>query len=159
MAIEVQALTSEYRDWAYSLICENWGSNVIVTRGKAYQVEELPGFIAVLDGVPQGLITYRIELGECEIVTLDSTVEGKGIGSALVEAVRLAAIGKGCRRIWLVTTNDNTAAFRFYQLRNFELVAVYRNAIAESRKLKPEIPETGAHGIPIRDEIEFELRL
>jgi hypothetical protein len=48
-------------------------------------------------------------------------------------------------------------AIRFYQLRGFSLVAIHRNAIEESRKLKPEIPLKGIDGIPIRDEIELEF--
>jgi hypothetical protein len=50
-------------------------------------------------------------------------------------------------------------ALRFYHLRGFLLAAIYRNAIAASRKLKPEIPLQGIDGIPIRDEIELELLL
>lgn len=37
--------------------------------------------------------------------------------------------------------------------------AVYPNAVSLSRKLKPEIPLIGNYGIPIRDEIELELKL
>jgi RimJ/RimL family protein N-acetyltransferase len=69
------------------------------------------------------------------------------------------ALKAGCRRIWLITTNDNTAALRFYQKKGFSLVAVHRNAIERSRQLKPEIPETGNDGIPLRDEIELEIVL
>ena len=36
---------------------------------------------------------------------------------------------------------------------------VHRNTIADSRRLKPEIPLLGEHGIPIRDEIELEMFL
>ena len=43
--------------------------------------------------------------------------------------------------------------------RGFRTVAVHSDAVSESRKLKPEIPEIGIDGIPIRDEIEMELRL
>ena len=56
-------------------------------------------------------------------------------------------------------TNDNTAALRFYQKYGFALVAVHRNAIEQDRLLKPEIPFTGNDGIPLRDEIELEIRL
>ena len=48
---------------------------------------------------------------------------------------------------------------RFAQKRGFALVAVHRNAIEESRRLKPEIPLLGDDGIPIRDELELELTL
>jgi len=39
------------------------------------------------------------------------------------------------------------------------LAAVHRGAIAESRRLKPEISHFGVGGRPIEDEIEFELLL
>ena len=81
------------------------------------------------------------------------------IPSFLINAVREAALSAACHRVWLITTNDNIQALRFYQRRGFELVAVHRDAIKESRKLKPEIPEVGMHGIPLRDEIELELKL
>jgi len=58
-----------------------------------------------------------------------------------------------------MTTNDNTAALRFYQKWGFLLVAVHRNAVEQARKLKPEIPLTGIDGIPLRDEIELEVLL
>jgi hypothetical protein len=48
---------------------------------------------------------------------------------------------------------------RFYQKRGFVLVAVHRNALERSRQIKPEIPHVGLHGIPLRDEIELEMRL
>jgi len=61
--------------------------------------------------------------------------------------------------MFLITTNDNTHALRFYQNRNFVIAAIHINAIEKSRQLKPEIPLTGADGIPIRDEIELEMLL
>ena len=108
-----------------------------------------------------GLITINvnIEANECEITTLDSLSEGSGIGSALVEAVENWAREYGIQRIWLITTNDNLAALKFWQKRDYELVAVHRNAIAQARRIKPQIPITGLNGIPIRDEIELEKHL
>jgi hypothetical protein len=58
-----------------------------------------------------------------------------------------------------VTTNDNLGALRFYQRRGLRLVALHVGAVAESRRLKPSIPEVGHDGIPIRDELELELEL
>ena len=78
-----------------------------------------------------------------------------GIGSALLDALR-HEIGDG-ERIWLVTTNDNLEALRFYQRRGFRLSALRTGAVDESRRrLKPQIPTVGDFGIPIRDEIELE---
>ena len=87
-----------------------------------------------------------------EVLTLHAAERGRGVGTALIEA---AAERLG--RLWLITTNDNVDALRFYQRRGFRLVALHRGAVDESRaRLKPEIPETGDHGIPLRDELELE---
>jgi hypothetical protein len=61
--------------------------------------------------------------------------------------------------LFLTTTNNNTHALRFYHKHGFVLSAVRINAIAESRKLKPQIPLLDEDGLPIRDEIELEINL
>ncbi len=106
-----------------------------------------------------GLATYALGEDGCELVTIDSLVEGRGVGTSLLEAVAEAARRAGCRRVWLVTTNDNLPALRFYQRRGFVLTALHRDAVAKSRDLKPEIPRFGNDGIPIRDELELERAL
>ena len=103
-----------------------------------------------------GFACYHIEGDACELVTLDSMHEGIGVGSALITAVAAAAQSAGCKRLWLITTNDNLHALGFYQKRGFALVAVYRNAMQVTRQLKPMLPLIGNNGIPLRDEIELE---
>lgn len=39
------------------------------------------------------------------------------------------------------------------------MAAFYRNSVEKSRKIKPEIPETGNDNIPIFHEIELEYKL
>src|SRR5215211_4644075 len=119
--------------------------------------EEHPGFVAEDGNQRLGLVTYHIGDGECEIVTIDSVVEGRGVGTALLHAVTAQARAAGCRRVWLITTNDNLNALRFYQGRGFRLVAVHSGAMDASRRMKPEISEVGHFGIPVRDELELEL--
>ena len=155
----IRPLNEDDRAWIAALLKEWWAGPKQVTRGKIHHADALPGFIAVQDGKPTGLITYDITGDQCEIVTMNSLVEGTGIGSALVKAVCNVAKEAGCKRLWLITTNDNTVALRFWQKRGLSLVAVHRNALKKSRELKPEIPLSGNDGIPIRDEIEFELLL
>jgi ribosomal protein S18 acetylase RimI-like enzyme len=157
--IVLRRLEAKDRDWVKDLLHERWGSSLIVTRGRVHEADKLPGFIAEDQGDPLGLVTYRIDGNECEIVSLDSLVEGRGVGSALVAGVREAAAEGGCERLWLITTNDNTTALRFYQQLGFRLAAVHRDAVDRSRELKPEIPAIGRDGIPIRDEIELEVYL
>jgi len=156
-SVVIQPLGEQYRMWARAVLEEHWGSVRIVTRGRVYAADELPGFVALRDEEPVGLLTYRIEGRECEVISLNSLSEGHGVGTALLEAALRAAREAGCARLWLITTNDNLPALRFYQRRGMHIRAVYPDAVAESRRLKPEIPETGVGGIPIRDEIELEM--
>jgi GNAT superfamily N-acetyltransferase len=142
-----------------ALLAARWHGPRIVTRGRVHQADALPALTAESAGQLVGLATYRIDADACELVSLDSLVEGRGIGAALLAAVADAARAAGCRRLWLITTNDNLAALRFYQRRGLVLVALHRNALDESRRLKPEIPLIGNDGIPLRDEIELLLEL
>ena len=142
-------------EWASGLLEERWGSTAVVSRGNFYQADKLPGFVAVIDGLPQGLVTHRIDGRECEIISLISSMENQGMGTALIRAVLKAAASAGCHHVMVITTNDNLRAQTFYMHRGFELKAVHKDAVRESRKLKPEIPEFGINGVQIRDEIEF----
>jgi len=134
----------------------HWGSTKMVISSGVYDCSTLDGF-AVLNEEGQiiGLITYVIKDDECEIISLDSTEEGKGIGTALVKEVENLATKKKCQLLKLITTNDNLLALKFYQKRGFILSKIIHNAVEEARKIKPDIPLTGNDGIPIRDEIEL----
>lgn len=155
----IRPITLEDRPWIRSFLSEYWGAVEIVSRGRIYSGDQLPGFIAQGSGSPIGLITYHITGEQCEIVTINSVIPASGIGGALIDRVRQAALAASCRRLWLITTNDNLPALGFYQKRGFRIAAVYPNAIENSRRLKPSIPLVGLDGIPIRDEIELEMRL
>jgi GNAT superfamily N-acetyltransferase len=138
---------------------EHWGDDFVVAHGVIYRPEYLDGFIAMDGSRWVGLVTYELREADCEIVSLDSLRAGRGIGSHLIEAVTAEARRAGCKRVFLITTNDNLEALGFYQKRGFALVGVHRGALAESRKRKPAIPLIGMHGIPLRDEIELEMVL
>jgi N-acetylglutamate synthase-like GNAT family acetyltransferase len=86
-------------------------------------------------------------------------MSGQGVGTALIEEVKAEARSQGCTRLWLITTNDNLPALKFYQKRGFQITAVHPDAVTESRKVKPEIPLVGLEGIPLRDEIELSMEL
>lgn len=154
---EIHPLTQADHEQIARFLEEQWTSRLVVSRGRLHQADRLPGFIANYAGKMAGLVTYRIEGVECEVVSLNSLVEGQGIGSSLLETVGAVARSAGCSRLWLITTNDNVEALRFYQKRGFKLAALHRNALEKSRLLKPSIPRSGLHGIPLRDEIELEM--
>ncbi len=99
----------------------------------------------------------EVDWEQCEILTLHAAGQWHGAGTALIEAVEQLAVQHRCRRLWVITTNDNVDALRFYQRRGFCLVCVHRGAVDHSRaSLKLEISLVGNYGIPLRDELELE---
>jgi ribosomal protein S18 acetylase RimI-like enzyme len=158
-APHVRQVDDADRAWVAEMLAQRWGSTYVVSRGRRHDASGLAGMLAEIDGERLGLATYRIEGDEVEVVTMDALVEGRGIGAALLRAVAEFAGTGGCRRLWLVTTNDNLDALRFYQRHGLRLVAVHRSAVDQARVVKPQIPEVGALGIAVHDEIELELDL
>jgi GNAT superfamily N-acetyltransferase len=132
---------------------EHWGSDDMIMHGQRVRYDEVEGFVFE-DWT--GLITFMIRGDECEVTSLNSLQEGQGIGAVLIEEVVREAKERNCRRLFLITTNDNLHALGFYQKHGFEISALHRGAIHESRKLKPSIPLIGMNNIPLRDEIELE---
>jgi GNAT superfamily N-acetyltransferase len=121
---------------------------------------DYPALVAeAAEGQLAGMLTYvpGQDRRQCEILTLHADEQWHGAGTAVIEAAGHLARQRGCARLWVITTNDNVDALRFYQRRGFCLVRVHRGAVDRSRaSLKPEIPQVGAYGIPVRDEIELE---
>ncbi len=159
LPLQVRPLTTEDSAWVRQALINSWGDTLVVAHGKVYHPQTLPGFVAILKENRVGLLTYALEDESCEIVTLNSTKPGIGIGTLLIKAVTQAAREAGCRRLRLITTNDNLHALRFSQKRGFTLVAVHRNAVDAARMLSPRIPLIGNDQIPLHDEIELEMRL
>ena len=154
--IKIRSLDDNDKEWLKRLIISEWASIKVVTRGKVHHIDKLPGYVAIQESEKVGLITFSISKDECEIITLNSLKENLGFGTALLEELENFATSKGCKRLWVITTNDNTDALRFYQRKGFRIKAIYTDAIKESRKLKPEIALRGLNDIEIRDEIELE---
>ena len=90
------------------------GSAVVARRGELVDALARPAVVATDAGVVAGVLTYDVVGHSCEILTLHAARQWSGVGSAMVITVaRLAAAG--CRLFWVLTTNDNVDALRFYQ--------------------------------------------
>lgn len=150
-----EKITEMNRKAINQFIQKHWYSTEMAVRGKLIDMTSLDGFFISDHSVVVGLITYLIHEHECEILSLDSTCENKGIGTELLKSVIDVARASKCGTVKLITTNDNINAMRFYQKRGFDMSHIYHNAVEISRKLKPSIPLTGDFGIPIKHEIEF----
>jgi ribosomal protein S18 acetylase RimI-like enzyme len=106
-----------------------------------------------------GLLTYATDGTALEVVTIGAKQRYRGIGTALLDSAVDLAGRAGCERVWLITTNDNLDALRFYQRRGFRIVAVHRDGADRARMVKPSMSLLGAYDIPMRDELELELPL
>jgi GNAT superfamily N-acetyltransferase len=96
--LQVRPLTRDDRPWADRVEADSWGQPVVVRLGELIDPTRLPGFVALLDGQPAGLGSHALRDDECEIVTLRSLHEGRGVGRALLDAIRQVAVEAGCRR-------------------------------------------------------------
>ena len=152
------------REWIERTLAARWGSTLVVARGEIRDAAALDAIVAVDaaakgDPEPVGLLTYCLDGGALEVVTLDALVSGAGIGAALLEGATRLARQAGASRLWLTTTNDNLHAVGFYARRGLRIVAVHRGAVDRARLLKPSIPLVAENGIELHDELEMELEL
>ena len=155
--LEIRPLRESERPDLREFLTRRWGSPEIVSRGQVHDASTAPAIVARRDGRLVGLVTYRLNGESCEVLTLNAFDRRQGIGSALMEAVAERARRERCRRLWLITTNDNLDAIAFYEHRGMRLAAVHHGAVDEARRLKPSIPERAENGLRISDELEFEL--
>jgi GNAT superfamily N-acetyltransferase len=144
--MEIRPLDDGDRAWAAEIISNEWGLPIVSISGP-HDPAELAGFVAIHADERLGLITYRTTNEDCEVVTLNSLRPGGGTGTALLRAVKQLADGRGIR-LWLITTDENSDAMRFYENRGMARRALHRDFVKVVRRYKP-----GSDGY--RDAIEF----
>jgi GNAT superfamily N-acetyltransferase len=157
--LSVRAVAEVERSRLVEIVERQWGTTEIISRGEGHDLSRCPALFCLEGDRVVGLATYRVSGQDCELLTIDAFEKQRGIGTRLLEAVIGQAAAAGCGRLWLVTTNDNLDAIRFYQRRGMRLVAVHPGAVDQARELKPQIPLIGEYGIAIRDELEFDLEV
>ena len=157
----VRPIDDSDADFLRGELTRHWGGVGIWSLGRMYRADRLPGFVALIDGERVGQVTYIVHDGgySFEVMTISSLRPGSGIGSRLLQAAVDAGRAAGCIRAFLTTTNDNIRALEFYQRAGWRFAALHKGAVDAARVHAPTIPRVGPSGIPIRDEIEFELAL
>lgn len=159
-SIRVRQARDGDRDALAALHEREWGGPLVVVHDTRYDLRDLPTLVAVDEtGAFAGALAYRVDAEGLEVVSLAASVSGNGAGTALLAAAEDAARAVGADRIWLVTTNDNLGALRFYQRRGLRIVAVDAGAVDRARAVKPTIPQVGADGIPLHDELRLARHL
>jgi ribosomal protein S18 acetylase RimI-like enzyme len=151
----VRPLVGDDHEWAAAFLDAEMGGRMQARMGELLDVLAYPGLVVEGErGDRVGLLTYRDDgEGATEVTVIVVNRKHEGGGTALLDALRGAVSGP----IWLVTTNDNVDALRFYQRRGFRLREVRRGGVDESRRVKPHIPVEGEYGIPRHDELVLDL--
>ena len=155
-AFTIQTIDAKLHPFIQPLVDEAWSGPWLVINGKRWDTRILPGLAALdANGMVIGYLLYAMHDGLCEIMALESLRQGIGVGTKLVQQVIVIAGNQGIQKVAVMTTNDNLHALRFYQKHGFVLQELRKGIVSTSRTLKPEIPQNGIDGIPIRDEIEL----
>ncbi len=155
----VRPLTAGDRGWVRATLVRNWASTIVARRGELIEARELDGYVALRGGRRTGLVLVHLSDDDLEVVAISTTTPGRGVGRALINQCIEQARACGCRRVWLITTNNNATAIAFYQRVGLDLCAYYRHEVGASRLLKQSIPLRDSTGVPIDHELEFELLL
>ena len=157
--IEIRQVEAALRKKIQSILDDTWGGPYIAVNGKLWDSRMMPGYAAVRGDDILGYLLYEFHDGVCEIMVLESVIQNIGIASALIVQTKKSAKANGASKVIVQTSNDNTHAFRFYQRRGFTIREIRLGAMDAARRLKPSIPLIGEDGIPLRDEIEFEIEV
>jgi ribosomal protein S18 acetylase RimI-like enzyme len=144
--MEVRPVNDGDRAWVAETISNEWGLPVVSISGP-HDPAELAGFVATEADQRLGLITYRATDEDCEVVTLNSLRPRRGTGTSLLHAVKHVADERGLR-LWLITTDENANAMRFYENRGMTRRTLHRDFVKDVRRYKPD-----SEGY--RDAIEF----
>ena len=153
------AIQDEDRAELAEFIAARWQGEFIVSYGEIFHPHREEGFLERREGKIVGALTFTLRGGSMHILTLNSAVEGTGIGSSLMLQTLHVARERGLRRIWLTTSSNNLKAIGFYQRLGFRMTELRLGALDDARKTKPNIPLTGDRGVANRDEVVMELHL
>lgn len=157
-AVTVRDLEAADRPWAAALLERRLGSVQQARLGEVVDALIPPGIVAERNGEPLGLATLIERDDAFELLALVTDPPGAGAGTRLLETAVQIAAASGHRRLWLVTTNDNLPALRFYLRRGMHVARIHADAVQRDRALKPSIPERNAtNGLPVRDLVELEV--
>ena len=160
MALDVRDFEPRDHDWARQLIGRHQGGDHRVARlSELLDPLEQEGIVAELDGRAIGLLTVHETDRGLEILTMHSEAPGLGAGTRLLETALRVASASHAPRVWLVTTNDNLDAIRWYLRRGMTVSTVHAGAVDRDRAaVKPDLPAVNpSNQLPIRDLVELEL--
>lgn len=157
---EIHVRRATTADWLW--IEENAdviGGSQVVSRGTLRTLRDHDGFVAFHEhgnDTPSGFAVLRSD----ELLAIAAIQQWRGVGTILLNHCEAQATEQGFSSIWLVTTNDNLDAMRFYQSRGYFFSELHPGAFETVKRLKGiEGQILGHFDIPLRDEIVFRKNL
>ena len=143
------------RDWR-----QFTGGAPVVGLLRQYEASDVHGLVWEDEsGGHRGLVSWRADGERAEIVSVHAEPTGSGIGARLMDAAEDELRRLGVTKVLLATTNDNVRAFNFYLNRGYRLMRVHIDAMDAVRRIKPDTPDIGTNGVPLRDMWELEKEL
>jgi ribosomal protein S18 acetylase RimI-like enzyme len=120
------------------------------------EADALPAYVAADDGNIVGAASYRCVDSVLNLVMLNVLPQwrGRGVVTELVTAVLQEARAQGIERVFATVTNDDLPGLGLYQRLGFTITGVLVDRLTGKGRV-----ESGFDGIPVRDEIQLELRL
>ena len=108
--LTTRSLHTRDRSWAAALVGNTFSSSRVVSRGVLHKTNSLPGLVAECDSKPVGLLQFRLDGHQYEVVILIVVRQRQSVGQTLLQALRPITAAAHCDRIWLVATNNNQTA-------------------------------------------------
>lgn len=153
IALTVRDATSADRHDIEEICDRAWGETDIDVYGRTFDVLSCENLIAEAGGRLAGLISLAVNRGGLAIVmySVYPQYQGRGIGSALLEAAYRRAVEKSLPALKAAVSNDDLPLLYFYQRHGFTLAEIAKGLLAD----KLGYAGVGFAGIPIRDEIRL----
>jgi len=154
---QVCPATEEHYPRLEELALRFWGETLVEDFDRAYDVLNLPAFVAPAGEEVAGFLFYAVEDGRMNLVMLNVVPEhqGRGLAKALLGAAVAEAQKLGLNNLVVATSNDDLPALDFYESAGFVITEVVPGLLVEHHGRAEE----GFAGIPVRDEIRLELLL
>jgi ribosomal protein S18 acetylase RimI-like enzyme len=136
-------------------ICDRaWGETDVDVFGRSFDVLACDNLVALDEaGELIGLLSCAVHGGELAIVmySVYPEAQGRGVGSALLDAARESAQARQLLAVKAAISNDDLPLLYFYQRHGFAITEIVPGLLAD----KLGYAGVGFAGIPIRDEIRL----
>lgn len=153
-ALEVRVGSSGDHRWVVDTARQVLGDPYQVHSRRQFHVLDAELLIAERGAKPVGFLAWEVDGGYCEVLAIACIERRAGVGTALVNAVRQAAVQCGCGQLRVVTTDANVTAQRFYEHVGFALAERLVGAVDECRRLYKCMISAEMH-----DELRYERAL